>query len=103
MLGFGGHFSTKSRRYSTTLGALRQARTDWREDRRRRERFDGRDLDVVETTLLVGSLAYAGTGWLNHGDALLATTAAVQARERALNNRDDADDESALPALSTAG
>lgn len=30
MLGFGGHFSTKSRRYSTTLGALRQARRDWR-------------------------------------------------------------------------
>jgi hypothetical protein len=59
-------------------------------------------LDVVETTLLVGSLAYAGTGWLNHGDALLATTAAVQARERALNNRDYADDESALPAFSTA-
>jgi hypothetical protein len=27
MLGFGGHFSTKSRRYSTTLGALRRARS----------------------------------------------------------------------------
>ena len=26
MLGFRGHFSTKSRRYSTTLGALREAR-----------------------------------------------------------------------------
>ena len=26
MLGFGGHFSTKSRRYSTTLTALRRAR-----------------------------------------------------------------------------
>jgi hypothetical protein len=26
MLGFGGHFSTKSRRYSTTLGALRRGR-----------------------------------------------------------------------------
>jgi hypothetical protein len=26
MLGFGGHFSTKSRHYSTTLGALRRAR-----------------------------------------------------------------------------
>ena len=26
MLGFSGHFSTKSRRYSTTLGALRRAR-----------------------------------------------------------------------------
>jgi hypothetical protein len=25
MLGFGGHWSTKSRRYSTTLGALRRA------------------------------------------------------------------------------
>lgn len=29
MLGFRGHFTTKSRRYSTTLGALRQARTDY--------------------------------------------------------------------------
>jgi len=28
MLGFRGHFSTKSRRYSTTLGALRTARTE---------------------------------------------------------------------------
>jgi hypothetical protein len=26
MLGFPGHFSTKSRRYSTTLGTLRDAR-----------------------------------------------------------------------------
>ena len=26
MFGFGGHFSTKSRRYSTTLGKLRAAR-----------------------------------------------------------------------------
>ena len=30
MLGFRGHFSTKTRRYSTTLGALRDARADWR-------------------------------------------------------------------------
>ncbi len=29
MLGFAGHFSTRSRRYSTTLTALRQARRDW--------------------------------------------------------------------------
>ncbi|GAA2456999.1 replication initiator protein RepSA [Actinomadura vinacea] len=29
MLGFRGHFSTKSRRYSTTLGALRQVRIDF--------------------------------------------------------------------------
>ena len=28
MLGFRGHFASKSRRYSTTLGRLRQARRD---------------------------------------------------------------------------
>jgi hypothetical protein len=35
MLGFGGHFSTKSRRYSTTLGALRRARVAYAVRRRR--------------------------------------------------------------------
>jgi hypothetical protein len=34
MLGFGGHFSTKSRRYSTTLGALRRARVAYAVRRR---------------------------------------------------------------------
>ena len=32
MLGFRDHFSTTSRRYSTTLGALRAARRAWRTD-----------------------------------------------------------------------
>jgi hypothetical protein len=36
MLGFGGHFSTKSRRYSTTLTALRASRADFAVTRRRR-------------------------------------------------------------------
>lgn len=31
MLGFGGHFSSRSRLYSVTLGALRAARQAWRE------------------------------------------------------------------------
>jgi hypothetical protein len=35
MLGFGGHFSTKSRRYSATLGALRRARVAYLIGRRR--------------------------------------------------------------------
>jgi hypothetical protein len=35
MLGFGGHWSTKSRRYSTTLGALRAARATHAEAQRR--------------------------------------------------------------------
>ena len=37
MLGFGGHFSSKSRRYSTTLGALRRARMAYALRRRRGE------------------------------------------------------------------
>lgn len=35
MLGFRGHFSTKSRSYSTTLGALRDARRAWRTEQAR--------------------------------------------------------------------
>ncbi len=36
-LGFRGHVMTKTRRYSTTFGALRQARRDWRQRPRHTE------------------------------------------------------------------
>jgi hypothetical protein len=98
MLGFGGHFFTKSRRYATTLGVLRRARTQWREDARRlRDRQHGRDLHVAETTLLVGQLAFDGAGWHTTGDALLASTAAAKAREHARTVRDLLDDHEAQP------
>jgi hypothetical protein len=77
MLGFGGHFSTKSRRYSTTLRALREARQRWRRAKHRTVEHTDDD----ETTLIVGALTYAGTGWRTTGDALLANTAAAKARE----------------------
>jgi hypothetical protein len=78
MLGFGGHFSTKSRRYSTTLRALREARTTWRrEHHRTTEHLEAEP----ETTLIVANFAYADTGWHTTGDALLANTAAAKARE----------------------
>ena len=77
MLGFGGHFSTKSRRYSTTLKALREARAEWRRGRHR----TADHTDYVETTLIVGNFSYAATGWRTIGDALLANTAAAKARE----------------------
>jgi hypothetical protein len=81
MLGFGGHFSTKSRRYSTTLGQLRQARVDYRRDAIAHRLADELG-HTDDTTLLVGSLAFAGSGWHTTGDALLANTAAAMARER---------------------
>ncbi|HLN17142.1 MAG TPA: replication initiator, partial [Acidimicrobiales bacterium] len=64
--GYGGHFLTKSRRYSTTLGALRRARAEWRATRRPRCGAD------------VGAVSYesrwraVGVGWKNRGEAIHA-------------------------------
>ncbi|MEU0661328.1 replication initiator [Streptomyces lavendulocolor] len=57
MLGFRGHFSTKSRRYSTTLGALRTARADWR----RAQTAPPAPQDG-DTTLVLAHWVFAGTG-----------------------------------------
>ena len=57
MLGFRGHFSTKSRRYSTTLGALRDARADWR-----RAQAVPTVPEDGETTLVLAHWVFAGTG-----------------------------------------
>ncbi|WP_406041755.1 plasmid replication initiator protein [Micromonospora sp. NBC_00898] len=78
MLGFGGHFLTKSRRYSVTFRILRDARVIWRRTETGHEWAE----QPVETTLIVGLLSYAGSGWRTTGDALLANTAAAMARER---------------------
>ena len=93
MLGFRGHFSTKSRRYSVTLGALRRARQRFQtlaaESRRTGEPLDVRDLeerllaDEEETTLVIGNWTYQGTGWTRDGDQALALAAAGRAREYA--------------------
>ncbi|MBY8885018.1 replication initiation protein [Streptomyces sp. PTM05] len=64
MLGFRGHFSTKTRRYSTTLGALRTARAQWR---RLQAALAHDDLAALapeedETTLVLAHWTFAGTG-----------------------------------------
>jgi hypothetical protein len=94
MLGFRGHFASKSRRYSITLGALRRAR-------RRAQaliaqsRAEGRPLDLAaleadllaeddtETTLVIGNWHYVGSGWASEGERVLAIAAAARAREYA--------------------
>ncbi|GII02299.1 replication initiator [Planobispora takensis] len=59
MLGYRGHFSTKSRHYSTTLGALRHARASYRAD----ESWKARDLpDLPAEAITVQDWQYAGTG-----------------------------------------
>jgi hypothetical protein len=65
MLGFRGHFVTKSRGYSTTLGELRGARAEWRADR------DDAALEDDSTPVL-SVWEYVGCGYLNPGDVLLA-------------------------------
>ncbi|MEU8523647.1 replication initiator [Streptomyces sp. NPDC048577] len=69
MLGFRGHFSTKSRSYSTTLGALREARRSWRTEQARIRA--GLPEPVPTTTLVVGHWDYLGSGY-SPGAALLA-------------------------------
>ncbi|GAB2795553.1 replication initiator protein RepSA [Streptomyces chlorus] len=68
MLGFRGHFSTKSRRYSTTLGALRDARAEWRRAQALTAAETGQG-----TTLVLAHWVYAGTG-LTDAEAWLTET-----------------------------
>ncbi|MGW7307197.1 replication initiator protein RepSA [Streptomyces sp. NPDC054835] len=63
MLGFRGHFSTKSRRYSTTLGALRQVRADYRAAQQRTALgLPDPDEHPEATVLVVAHWSYAGHG-----------------------------------------
>jgi hypothetical protein len=85
MLGYRGHFATKSRRYSTTMRALRAARRDWQRRQHPRGRHHG-DTTVITST----DLQWAGRGWRSTGDALLALSAAAWAREHRRVAREEA-------------
>jgi hypothetical protein len=85
MLGFGGHWSTKSRRYSTTMGALRRARVAFAKRRRAR---DGIPLDAFgraeddQAVVVVASWSFVGAGYATEGERWLALSAAARAREQ---------------------
>jgi hypothetical protein len=84
-LGYGGHFLTKSRRYSVTFGQLRRARAE----HRKLERYPdgerdpwGRPLDE-RVVLILGTWTYAGTGYTPASPgAELALASADMARGR---------------------
>jgi hypothetical protein len=79
MLGFRGHWSSKSRCYSTTFTALRRARVE----HATRGRLDpwGRPT-AVGATIALPDWRYAGRGYRNLADAWLAASAAARAREQ---------------------
>jgi hypothetical protein len=85
MLGFGGHWSTKSRRYSTTFGVLRRARVAFAKRRRAR---DGVPLDAWDrpeddqASIVIASWVYVGSGYTSEGERWLALSAAARAREQ---------------------
>jgi hypothetical protein len=85
MLGYRGHFATKSRRYSTTMRALRATRRDWK---RRQHPYPQHHGD--KTVITLTDLHWAGHGWRTTGDALLARSAAARAREHRRVAREEA-------------
>ncbi len=92
MLGFRGHFSTKSRRYSTTLGALRQVRADYRAAQQRAALALPDPDEEEATTLTLAHWVYAG-----HGHTPGESWLAANIRRDIQLNRETAREE--LPAL----
>jgi hypothetical protein len=85
MLGFRGHWSTRSRRYSTTMTVLRRARVAFAKRRRAK---DGVPLDAWDraeddqAAIVVASWVYVGAGYQTEGERWLALSAAARAREQ---------------------
>jgi hypothetical protein len=76
-LGYGGHFLSKSRNYSTTFSELREARALWQEDRR---------TGAASTQgLTEGRWRAVGSGWANQGEELFA---GCQQRQRDEDRRE---------------
>ena len=93
-LGSGGTSRPSRARYSVTLGQLRRARQRAQariaEASRTGTPIDLRQLEAElladvddETTVVIGSWTYVGSGWANGGETALAVAAAARAREYA--------------------
>lgn len=77
-LGYGGHFLSKSRTYSTTFRSLRAARATWREEQR-----NGAGTSAEAVT--EGRWRAVGGGWATRGEEIFA---AHQQRQRAEERRE---------------
>jgi hypothetical protein len=81
-LGYRGHCLTKSRRYSTTFAALRQAREQHVHAQLLAHSTDPAPRALAGEDERVRSFRYVGQGHLTAADALLAASAAARAREQ---------------------
>ena len=81
-LGYRGHCLTKSRRYSSTFKALREARDRHVHQQLLAGSSDRAQLALVDGVERVASFRYAGQGHLTAADAFLAESSAARAREQ---------------------
>lgn len=90
--GFRGHFATKSRSFSITLGALRRARQRaailTAQAHREHRTIDLAAMeaqlladDELETTVVIGRWEYVGAGWADNVETQLALASAARARQ----------------------
>ena len=93
-LGFGGHVLSKSRRYSTTLTALRQHRHDYQRQKAELRAPPG------QTPVFIGDRRYAGSGYGLAGDHLIAAMWARQSIEMRRVGWGRDDDDGCRPDLS---
>lgn len=78
MLGYGGHFSTKSRRYSTTLTALRTTRAEHRAQQQRAA------LGLADRSIItMGHWSFAGRGYAPDEALIAAGVRAARQEARA--------------------
>jgi len=83
-LGYGGHFLSKSQRYSTSFSALKAARAAWRETMRR-----GGDAGETADRSPERRLRAVGVGWTSRGEELWAGSQQRQRiEERRLGNEE---------------
>ena len=80
-LGYRGHITTKTRTYSTTMGALRAHRAEWRASK-------AEPVDDEGPAAAVG-WRFVQAGHRSEGDRLLAATADAAARTSRLAAREE--------------
>ena len=86
MLGFRGHFLTKSRRYSTTFGQIRRTRAEYRLDEQR----EALGIADTETLYVVNDWSMTGIGYHNDAERRLAAVfSELHLARRKLDGQDD--------------